>query len=193
MQKKLIPFVVMSAYILASCNFPGTEVKTEESARNAVLTAAAETVAVALDQGTVFAETATVVPTNLASIDPTKLPASTATFLASITDTPIPSNTSIPSNTPLPCNMATCVKDVTVPDDTIFGPGANFTKTWRLNSSTIEPGQSLDVSVDLQAPSAEGTYRGNWRLRDAGGDVFGLTSGGTFWVQIKVVALKTQL
>jgi hypothetical protein len=220
MQNGLIPLVVLSAYILASCNFPGTVENPEESDRNAVLTAAAETVAAALEQGTVLVESATVAPTNLATIDPTELPAATATLLTSVTNTPMPSNTSIPANTPLPCSMATFVKDVTVPDDTVFGPGATFRKTWRLKnvgtcpwtsgydlifdsgddmsgvaeilltSSTIEPGQSLDVSVDLKAPSAEGTYRGSWLLRDAGGVVFGLTSGGSFWVQIKVVALN---
>jgi len=219
MQNGLIPLVVLSAYILASCNFPGMAENPDESDRNAVLTAAAETVAVALDQGTVLVESATVAPTNLASSDPTELPASTATLLTLVANTPIPSNTSIPANTPLPCNMAAFVKDVTVPDDTVFGPGATFKKTWRLKnvgtcrwtsgydlifasgddmsgaaeilltSGTIKPGQSLDVSVDLKAPSAEGTYRGDWRLRDAEGDVFGLTSGGSFWVQIKVVAL----
>ena len=95
--------------------------------------------------------------------------------------------------------MATFIKDVTVPDDTVFGPGATFKKTWRLKNvgtcpwtsgydlvfvsgddmsgaaeklltgTTIAPGQTLDVSVDLKAPSAEGVYRGDWRLRDSGG------------------------
>ncbi len=212
MQLRKFSLVVFLAFILASCNFPGTSVSTDVPDRNAILTAAAETVAASLDQVANPEITATVALTSPTLTPPTDIPLPTST--------PVPTATTLPfpSRTPLACNMATFVKDVTIPDDTVFGPGATFTKTWRLKnvgtcpwtsgydlvfvsgddmsgdteilltSSTIDPGQSLDISVDLKAPSAEGTYRGNWRLRDSSDEVFGLTTGGNFWVQIKVVA-----
>lgn len=109
------------------------------------------------------------------------------------------------------------VSDVTIPDDTVLPPEEAFVKTWRLlnsgtctwdagyalvctsgdcmNSSTavplpeaISPGDTVEVSADLVAPAAEGTYTGNWQLRDANGDLHGVggSPGQPFWVKIVV-------
>lgn len=133
------------------------------------------------------------------------------------TSTPEP-DTPTPSNTPLPCNLGRFVTDVTIPDGTKFEPGESFTKTWRIKnvgscawtsgydivfsggdamdapsavqitSGTVNPGQNVDVSVDLTAPASEGTYRGNWQLRDPSDVIFGIenSSSGYFWVEIEV-------
>lgn len=133
--------------------------------------------------------------------------------------TPLPTFTQIPATpTPLPCNLAQFVSDVTVPDGTSFNPGAVFVKTWRLknvgsctwntdydlfyvngdkmNGSTlvalpkkVNPGETVDVSVQLTAPSTPGTYLGNWQLRSGSGQTFGIGVNGTssFWVKINVV------
>ena len=122
-----------------------------------------------------------------------------------------PSPTSTPSGA---CNAVSFVADVTIPDDTVIGLSKPFTKTWRLKNvgtctwtsgyslvfdsgdqmsgpgsqqltnGTVLPGATIDVSVDLTAPGSAGTYKGNWRLREPGGAVFGLSTG-PFWVQIK--------
>ncbi len=106
--------------------------------------------------------------------------------------------------------------DVTIPDDTQMTPGQKFVKTWRLvNSGTctwttdysiavfsgesmgasgvqlsdqVLPGESIDVSVDLTAPTAAGTYQGNWKMRNAAGAWFGIGPSGAspFWVKITV-------
>jgi hypothetical protein len=107
--------------------------------------------------------------------------------------------------------------DVTIDDDTVMLPGQDFTKTWRLQNvgsctwskdysiavfsgdalsaptavplpSKVDPGQSIDISVDLTAPSKAGTYTGNWKLRNAAGNWFGIGPGGVspFWVRIVV-------
>lgn len=60
-----------------------------------------------------------------------------------------------------------------------------------LTSGTVAPGQTVDVSVNLTAPATAGTYQGFWRLRDPGGVIFGTTTGGPFWVKIKVVVATT--
>ncbi|MDH3944690.1 MAG: NBR1-Ig-like domain-containing protein, partial [Anaerolineae bacterium] len=68
--------------------------------------------------------------------------------------------------------------------DAMGGPAAV-----QLTTGTVAPNQTVDVSVDLTAPSDAGTYRGNWKLRNSSGVVFGLgASNGPFFVEIDVVA-----
>ncbi|MCB9421188.1 MAG: hypothetical protein H6667_15410 [Ardenticatenaceae bacterium] len=106
-------------------------------------------------------------------------------------------------------DQATCTRsigfeeDLTVPDDTVFTPGEEFVKSWRLrNTGTcpwiegyslvfvngdqmgspetqplpkiVAPGQTVDVSVSLTAPEAVGEYLGRWQISDANGDLFGV-------------------
>jgi hypothetical protein len=133
------------------------------------------------------------------------------------TNTPIPP-TATPI--PIPCDRASFVKDVTVPDNTEIASGSTFVKTWRLKNNgactwtsgytiyfnngdqmsgpataqltngTVPPGSTVDIAVTLIAPPTAGTYKGNWRLRNAGGTSFGIGDNAdqSFWVQIKSVA-----
>ena len=54
--------------------------------------------------------------------------------------------------------------------------------------ATVKPGETIDISVNLAAPSSEGDYRGNWMLRNASGVLFGLgqQSKTAFYVDVKV-------
>lgn len=129
--------------------------------------------------------------------------------------------TAKPTEIPLPCNSAGFVKDVSVPDNTEFTAGTKFTKTWRLvNNGTctwttnydivfsegsamgapasvalkgnVKPGETVDVSVDMVAPSTGGTYKSTWLLRDENDKLFGFGGGKSgFWVTIKVSAYKS--
>ncbi len=133
------------------------------------------------------------------------------------TSTPIPP-TATP--VPIPCDRASFVKDITVPDNTEIASGSTFVKTWRLKNNgacswtsgytiyfyngdamsgpataqltngTVPPGSTVDISVTLIAPTTTGTYKGNWRLRNAGGTSFGIGENAdqSFWVQIKSVS-----
>ena len=116
------------------------------------------------------------------------------------------------------CDWAKFVADVTIPDGTSFSAGTAFTKTWRLQNigsctwttgyslvfssgekmggpdsvpltTTVAPGQTVEISVNLTAPSAPGAYRGFWQLKNASGAVFGIgtTASKPFWVDIKVL------
>jgi len=107
--------------------------------------------------------------------------------------------------------------DVTIPDDSELDAGQSFTKTWRLQNvgtctwtkdytislfsgdamnapssvalpNKVDPGQSVDISVDLVAPLESGTYQGNWKLKNANNEWFGIGPGGgsVFWVRIAV-------
>ena len=125
--------------------------------------------------------------------------------------TPAPTSTSS-----VPCELAGYAADVSVPDGASFNPGENFTKTWRLQnlgscdwtssfalvfssgdqmsgsalqqlSGNVKPGSTIDLSVNLVAPKAYGTYQGNWMLRDAKGNLFGVGADGKKPIWVKMV------
>ncbi len=115
------------------------------------------------------------------------------------------------------CDQAQFVADVNIPDGTVLAAGTTFTKTWRLKNIgtctwgngyrlvfssgaqmggpaevnlpySVAPGQMVDVSVTLTAPSIPGTHRGYWMLKNASGILFGLgwNADKPFWVEIVV-------
>jgi len=54
----------------------------------------------------------------------------------------------------------------------------------------VTPGQTIDLAMNFTAPLIEGTYRGNWQIRNDKGEIFGTTSTANrpFWVAIRVRA-----
>jgi hypothetical protein len=200
--------LILIVAILSACNMPSSAVSPAQQTA-VIQTSVAETVA---------AESAASVQAEDTTASETPEPVGDDTIPPSDTPTPEP-DTPTPSNTPIPCNLGRFVKDVSIPDGTKFDPGELFTKTWRiknvgscawtsgydivfsggdamnapssvqLTSGTVNPGQSVDVSVDLKAPASAGTYRGNWQLRDPSDVIFGIenSNSGYFWVEIKVI------
>jgi hypothetical protein len=103
-------------------------------------------------------------------------------------------------NQPL-CDDAAFVSDVTIPDKTVIQPGAGFVKTWGIRNTgtcswttaysitfvsgtrmdgvityltqAADPGGTIEISVGLAAPTTPGTYTSYWRLKNAGGTLFG--------------------
>jgi hypothetical protein len=100
------------------------------------------------------------------------------------------------------CAKASLVSD-SPPDGTLMAPEASFTKTWKIkNESTcwwtteykiifwdgnvlggayiyniptgVGPGQTVDISVFLVTPEADGPYRGYWKLQTPDGYNFGV-------------------
>lgn len=161
--------------------------------------------------------TNTTAPSATATLPPTPTQVPTATSTAVILlPTPIPPTATA---TPIPCNAAQFVKDVTVPDGTTFSPGSAFTKTWQIRNTgsctwttaydivfsggsqlgapaaldlpgSVAPGQVIDISIGMTAPTSAGSYRSEWKLRDAYGSVFGLgrSGTGTFYADIRVAS-----
>ena len=118
------------------------------------------------------------------------------------------------------CYWAQFIADVTVPDGTNYAPGTAFKKTWRLKNigtcawsstdvslifdsgekmgapassalpTTVNPGQTVDITVDMTAPSAAGHYFGYYKFKSATGGVFGIgtTANKSFWVEINVTS-----
>jgi len=105
------------------------------------------------------------------------------------------------SDTPgVPCDKATFVSE-TIPDGTDFAPSAAFTKTWRVRNTgtctwntsyaivfdhgdalsapaavafpgVVAPGQEVDLSINMVAPAAPGTFESFWKFRNASGVIF---------------------
>lgn len=57
-----------------------------------------------------------------------------------------------------------------------------------ISSGTVEPNQTVEVSIELKAPVKTGTYRAYFKLRNPGGLLFGLGKDGSgeFYVEISV-------
>jgi hypothetical protein len=188
---RFISSILLAILALSACNLPSKAPGTQGS--QAAMTAAAQTVEAQL---TLIAPQNTPTTANIP-------PANTATSQP-------PTSTSAPPTATISCDIAEFVADVTIPDDTIMTPGQTFTKTWRLKNvgacswttayavvffdgnsmsgpttqaltGNVNPGQTVDVSVNLTAPNTPGTYRGNYRLRNASGVLF-----AKFYVEIKV-------
>ena len=207
-KRHLIKFtLILLVIILGACNMPKGSPSTAE--QTAIIErSVAETVA---------AGPAVSIKTDDPDVSATPDPSLGDPATPTETNTP-EADTPTPTNTPIPCNLGRFVTDVTIPDGTVFEPGENFTKTWRMKntgtcawtsgydivfsggdamdapsavqitSGTVNPGQSVDVSVDLTAPASAGTYRGNWQLRDPSDVIFGIenSTSGFFWVEIEV-------
>jgi hypothetical protein len=57
-----------------------------------------------------------------------------------------------------------------------------------LTGGTVAPGQTVDVSVNLTAPSNQGTYKGYFKLKASDGQVFGIGASGNspFYIEVEV-------
>jgi len=147
--------------------------------------------------------TATLPPTKTGYVPPT------ITVTPAITPTPTFAVTIDPN-----CkDSAVLVRDVTIQDGTRVNPGETFTKTWEfINNGTCPwygyalkfaagdqmnaplsapitdtlPKESVQVSVELTAPTANGSYTGYFTLNNPNGKDVPIGVEKTFWVKITV-------
>jgi hypothetical protein len=206
--KKLSFSIALIAVILvqAACNFPSAEKPDPAATLNALYTQSAQTLEAMATQS---------VQTSIATVSATaSIPTST---LAPGFNTPtsIPSfNTSVPVTR---CDWAEFVGDVTYPDGSVIGRSVPFTKVWRIRNigtcswttnyaivfvdgdamsvaatvslpGSVNPGQTIDIPVNLISPNKDGRYKGYFKLRNASGVLFGVGSVAStaFWVDVKV-------
>lgn len=57
-------------------------------------------------------------------------------------------------------------------------------------STSVAPGQTVDISMNFAAPLIAGDYRGSWQIRNERGEIFGISPAANqpFWVSIRVQA-----
>jgi uncharacterized protein YkwD len=160
--------------------------------------------------------TSTLPPTKPGLSLPTDVPRTAAqTPDASTTTTPgTPDGTAGSVSSSGPCQDSTILlEDVTVPDNAQMTRGTKFTKTWRFmnngkcnwsgyrisfvagdrmetpDSAPIpetEAGKTVDVSVELTAPSIDGSYTGFYELKNDKGETLAIGTETSFWVKILI-------
>jgi hypothetical protein len=195
----------LAAMLLVGCQLPASSASEETQViPQAVFTAAAQTAETQLLQvasqtpvpsttSTQIIPTATqVTPLPTATLPPTVTQFATLTAIIVETQAPVVGK-----------DRAEFIKDVTVPDGTVFQSGEAFVKTWRLQNvgdttwttdfkvvfvdgdlmdgpytmklpSDVPPNHRVDISIDFVAPSTAGKFRGYWKLQNADGEVFGV-------------------
>lgn len=196
MFKKLFVATLLAALTLSACGgqTPAETTETAEPAPTEVQPVV--TTNTPTDQIPITGTTQEVVET------PTETPEATAT----------PPNR--PENQPGCVNQAAFVTDITIPDNTVINAGESFTKTWRISNTgtciwawdyvltyysenrmgapdevpldITYPGQTIDISVELTAPSSPGTYRGNFVIENPEGLIMKVDEDSRLWLIIKV-------
>jgi hypothetical protein len=199
---RLFNLLFVFALIISACNLPSGQ---KSEGEGLALTAAAQTVEALLS--------ATPNGEGAAPFTNTPAPASTITLIPSPIFTSTPAATATPN-----CPVAQFVTDVSIPDGTVMNSNQTFNKKWRLRNigscawngyslvfdsgdsmngpaskaiAAVNPGQEIDIDVDLKAPASAGNYRGYWRLVTSGNVLVPIVSGyqgKSFYVDIKVVA-----
>lgn len=199
-KSRLFNLILGMTLFLGACNLPSGSQGEEVS-----LTAAAQTVEALLSATPALSSTQTPLPGP-----------------ATATNTPPPLLTNTPAATATSnCNVAQFITDVTVPDGTLMNPNEGFTKKWRIKNigscawngyllvfdsgdsmggpaskaiAVVNPGQEIDLEVNLTAPASAGNYKGYWRIVTNGNVLVPVVNGNqgkTFFVDIKVQAPAT--
>lgn len=192
--------------LLSACNLPiGKQKATPTQPEEEIVaqTVSALQTALAVNTTPAVADLATA---TLAAVPTTAVPSQAAVTAISQ-----------PTATSAPTYKAGFVTDVTIPDNTVLEPGETFKKTWRLRNDgtttwngnyklvfvsgdalggpasktigqSVAPGATIDISVDLTAPSASKTYTSNWMLQTDTGTNFGIgpNASSSFYVKIVV-------
>lgn len=201
-RNRIFNLLFVAVLILGACNLPSGN-----QGEKASLTAAAQTVEALLSATPALSiKTSTPFPATSATLTPIPLPVNTNTPIASATTN---------------CNLAEFITDITVPDGTIMTPNQAFTKKWRIRNigscvwngysmvfdsgdsmsgpaskpiAAVNPGQEVDLEVNLIAPVAPGNYKGYWRIVTGGNVLVPVVNGNqgkSFFVDIKVQSTAT--
>jgi len=199
--KKII-FLALGLSVILACNSLAASTPQPAATLNALYTSAAETLSAMSTQGAISL-TPQPSPTGTLAI-PTSSPIALQTF------TVVP-----PLQPSAKCDAGAFVSDVTYPDGSNVGLGVSFTKIWRIKNvgtctwtssyalvyvngekfgaqnavsipGNVEPGQSVDIPIQLTAPNQSGRFKGYWKLRNTSGILFGVGSSGDESVYVDV-------
>ena len=119
-------------------------------------------------------------------------------------------------------NRAELIKHLNILDNAALDAGQDFAKIWRIKntgtcvwatdyaltfysgeqmggqSSTplpavVQPGETVDLRVDLVAPLNQTSYTGNWVLQDASGNTFGVGELGNQSISVTILVKPTPM
>jgi hypothetical protein len=119
-------------------------------------------------------------------------------------------------------NRAELIKHLNIFDNAALDAGQDFAKLWRIKntgtcvwttdyalafysgeqmggqSSTplpavVQPGETVDLRVDLVAPLNQTSYTGNWVLQDASGNTFGVGELGNQSISVTILVKPTPM
>jgi hypothetical protein len=125
-------------------------------------------------------------------------------------------------STPSCTNRAELVKALNMFDNAALDAGQSFAKIWRIKNtgtcvwsigyalafysgeqmsgqpsiplvSVVQPGDTVDLRVDLVAPLNQTSYTGNWVLQDASGNVFGVGELGNQSISVTILVKPTPM
>lgn len=196
-----LTILILSVLFVTSCG-------SAEAESNTIATAVAMTVAA---QETLKAQaTATPIPTDA---DPTSTPEETPTSQTAPTFSP--PTAPPPINSGPACLVANLISE-TIPDGTVMQPGETFWKTWVIKNNgsctwnsaykivywsgdlmgglveyqlpeIVGPGDEVDITLLLKAPSTNGNHSSFWKLQSEWGGQFGVGQyDQPFYVQVNV-------
>jgi len=199
-KKALIPLVALVTIL--ACGPFAAATPQPVATLNALYTSAAETLNAMSTQGSYTATAQSFVTPTLSLASPTLVGVNTFTAVPPIVITR--------------CDEAAFIDDISYPDGSVVALGSAFTKIWRIKNigtctwntsydlvyvsgekfdasnavalpGSVSPGQTVDLSVNLTAPSKGGTYIGYWKLRNASGVLFGIgTADANIYVDVRV-------
>ena len=189
-------FLLVSIFLASLLYACGPTVPIEPTVDvNAIHTAAAKTVIAE------FTKTAQAIPPTSAATA-TEAATITPEASIAPTETAVPTNDPFEvTPTEITCDDAKWTADVTVPDGTEMSPGQDFVKTWKIRNtgsctwgtdytvifaygekmsgvadpltSAVAPGEEVEISVRLKAPSTSGQFSSTWRMANASSSPFG--------------------
>jgi hypothetical protein len=207
--KVVLCLLILINLILSSCLFVSKPTPQPTVDKSTI----AQVVAQAIE--TQFAQLTANAPLNTLTKTPTPTQSPSPTPTPTLTNTPTP--TLVLIYPAILCNSAAFIQDISVADGSQFSPGDLFTKTWRFQNTGsctwtpayqvvfdrgdllgapsaismpayVNPGQIVDISMNMQAPSVSGVYEGFWRFMAPNGTSFGIgpTANADFDLQIVV-------
>lgn len=180
--------LLLVAILLSACSTPAVSA-TDTQDSGAVMTAVEQTVIYDLTQSVALTPTVTSTPVSTFTALPSITPRP-----ATPTDTQVVTLTLAPSNTLVRADGATLLSQ-DVPDGFTYDPGHEFGVTWTFKNEgtttwttgyaakfvsgslmgatqkvyfnkSVDPGETISISVIMTAPSKEGTYESHWYLRN---------------------------
>ncbi len=213
----ILTLIICFSLLVSSCNLPlgGSSPSATAPIQDVVGTAAAQTVQALSTQ---IAQTAQPPQNPTHTLAPDVPTSTVEMLAPSDTPAPTLTRTlAPPTSTMGPLDKLGKVDDITYADGTQVSPGTTFTKTWRLTNAgtttwtpgyavvffsgdamnspasvpitaNVPPNGTVDISVALTAPSTAKSYTGYYKIRNAGGALFGFGNSAdqAFWVKITV-------